>query len=396
MALALTSACAYPQLMLKLSKDSLYNYRYSGGDEFNTGKLDEKYWTNGLGWTRVLMSQDLSFNPNNVVPGKDVMKFIADKKDSLYTLGAFEVDSAMLKSGKVRLQDSRFLTRYSAGCIISKNKMHYGLYELRFKVEEGQGVWPAFWFFGGKLNEEIDAFELKGENKKLIHVDTHCPHGCDNGYTYKFSFSKNWGGWLPVNENIHNGFNLMQLEWAPDHVTWYFNGYPLAYYQGRFDNPMNLYLNTSVAKDGGPFKPGPNVDTKWPNTYTVDYIRVWKNTGSADTVELGFEQEFKTSSAYESNYKNAPTRKRGLSYSKQELEPEGGFILLNLGPERQLNIRFHGALRSARASITGQVMPETPLDPLQEYQIAIPADEKQLVLRISNGRKNYIKVIRLK
>lgn len=385
------------QLMFKLGKDTLYNFVYSEGDEFNGDKLNEDYWLNGLGWTRVLMSQDLAFNPNNVKLGDGLLRLIADKKDSLYNLGIYEVDSNMIRQGKIVLENSRFLTKYSAGCIITKKKLHYGFYELRFKVEEGQGIWPAFWFFGGKQNEEIDVFELKGEKKKLIHVDTHCPNGCDRGYTDKFSFSKNWGAWMPVAENIHNGFHLMQLEWTPEYIVWYFNGFPMAYFSGRFSNPMNLYLNTSVAKDGEAFKPGPNADTKWPNTYSADYIRVWHSAGSSDTLALTPGPEFTVSKAYESNYKNAPVRKRGLSYKKGELNPLKGFIFLSLGIDNTLSIRFNGDLSASKTDIRLQsgLLPETRLDPKQEYKIQIPKSESELILIVKTGKKEYRKHLML-
>lgn len=381
------------QVLLKLYNDTLFNYEYAGGDEFNAPNLDETYWLNGLGWTRVLMSQDLSFNPNNVVQQNGLIRFIARKEDSLYTLGMYEIDSALIKRKNLKLDSNRFLTRYSAGCIISRAKMHYGLYELRFKVEEGRGIWPAFWFFGGKKNDEIDAFELKGEKRKLIHVDTHCPSGCDKGYTDKFSFSKNWGGWLPVKEPLDEAFNLMHLEWDPEQINWYFNGHPLAYFKGRFPTPMNLYLNTSVAKDGEAFKPGPDQNTSWPNTYSVDYIRIWKANGINDTIQLklGLLEDA------DSVYTNVPAKKKGLTYKRSEFSASKAFVYLSLKSPNTLTIKLNGKLTQGKSSlrILGEKTDVLLNDFSKPNKIEIKPGEKLLRLELIDGKKRYIKYLRL-
>ncbi|MBL7902280.1 MAG: glycoside hydrolase family 16 protein [Bacteroidia bacterium] len=393
MLVSLFTGRAKAQVLLKLYNDTLYNYEYAGGDEFNAPKLDETYWLNGLGWTRVLMSQDLSFNPNNVVQKDGLIRFIAKKQDSLYTLGVYEMDSALIKRKNLSLDSNRFLVNYSAGCIISKAKMHYGLYELRFKVEEGRGVWPAFWFYGGNENEEIDGFELKGEKRKQIHVDTHCPMGCDRGYTDKFSFSKNWGGWLPVKEPLDDAFNLMHLEWEAEQINWYFNGYPLAYFKGRFPNPMNLYLNTSVAKDGEAFKPGPDQNTRWPNTYSVDYIRIWKANKMNDTIQLKPGALDDTDTVYT----NTPAKKKGLTYKKSEFSASKAFVYLCLDSLNTLTIKLSGKLNQGKSSIRlhGEKTDVTWSDFSKPNKIEIKPGEKLLRLEIMDGKKKYSKYLRL-
>lgn len=271
--------------------------------------------------------------------------------------------------------------------------MHYGLYELRFKVEEGRGVWPAFWFFGGTKNDEIDAFELKGEKRKWIHVDTHCPTGCDRGYTDKFSFSKNWGGWLPVKEPLDDAYNLMHLEWEAEQVNWYFNGYPLAYFKGRFSTPMNLYLNTSVAKDGEAFKPGPDQSTKWPNTYSVDYIRIWKSIKANDTLLL----KPSVLDDLDVVYTNAPSKKKGLTYKRTEFAASKAFIYISFSAPDTLTIKVNGKLSSGKNSIRiiGSKTEMLFSDLSKSNKIFIKPGEKLLRLDIMDGNKTYTKYLRL-
>jgi len=270
--------------------------------------------------------------------------------------------------------------------------LHYGLYELRFKVEEGRGVWPAFWFQGGYKNEEIDAFELKGERNNKVSVDTHCPHGCDNGYRDKFSFSRNWGGWLPLNDYLHKGFNIMLLEWETDHVNYFVNGYPLAYYYGHFPNPLNIFLNTSVAKDGGPFKPGPDHTTAWPNTYSVDYFRTWKKAGPADVLILNTNNNCLLSNEFISTYTIKPTRKYGLTYKKVLNREEGFVTIVRSGPNKLL-INVLGSLNNAKTKLSlicllsGKEIPITPGG--KEMVIEPDPREKVLELKILHDKKTY-------
>jgi beta-glucanase (GH16 family) len=332
------------QIMFHFKNDSLIALNYVEGDEFNGQQLDADKWTNGLPWSRVIMSQDLAFSQKNVEQKNGLVNFIAIKKDSLYKLGPWEIDSAFLKSNKITLNNNEFLTKYSVGCIVSKNKYSYGYHEIRFKVEEGQGVWPAFWFYGGIKNEEIDAFELKGERNDEIHIDTHCPYGCDRGYKNKLGLKTTYGGWMPITDYLHNGFNVMGLEWLNGELIWYINGYPLAYFKGKFETPMNLYLNTSVAKDGGGFKPGPNEKTKWPNTYSVDYYRYWKPATNKTNLILKKQSPLIVSDVYPSTYSIKPKKKRGLMYSKKKLKAIEGNVTFVYTNDHKLQVIALGKL----------------------------------------------------
>lgn len=317
------------QLLLKLYTDTMIGYTYSGGDEFNSKKLGDEW--NPSPWPRVIMPQDLAFTRDKIHLEEGLIKFEAVKEDSTYVMADIEIDSSFIKRKGITLVQNKFLTNYTAGLIYSKKKYHYGLYELRFKVEEGKGIWPAFWFYGGNKNEEIDAFELKGEQNNKIHVDTHCPSGCDRNYNNHKIFNKNWGGWLPITGFLHDGFNIMHLEWKPNEIIWYINGHPLAYFKGSLPNPMNLYLNTSVAKDGEAFKPGPDESTTWPNNYYCDYLRIWQNItdSSKSVLQLKVNSNTSLSDKYPSSYETKPKKKRGLMYKKSELNPVKGMITLN-------------------------------------------------------------------
>lgn len=284
--LCMSSHLAFSQVIFKVYKDSVQVLELKDGDEFSGKSLDEDRWHKGLVWTRVLLSQDLAFPPDDIQVDKGLVCFVANKKDSVYKLLPHEIDS--IEITKRNLLDSMpyFTAKYSAGCIVSKQKYHYGTYLLKFRVQSGKGIWPAFWFYGGKENEEIDVFEFKGERPNQVHVDVHCPGDCERGYRNYFGFKTNWSAWLKLRNSIMNRFAVAMLEWTPTDLTWFFDGIPVAYYKGSFENPMNIYLNTSVAKTGGPFSPGPDETTKWPNHFEVDFLRIFRLAAQTDTVKI--------------------------------------------------------------------------------------------------------------
>ena len=56
---------------------------------------------------------------------------------------------------------------YTSGQAISPFSLAYGYFEIRAKIPNGDGLWPAFWFWSGcgsNAYSEIDVFEFCGCN----------------------------------------------------------------------------------------------------------------------------------------------------------------------------------------------------------------------------------------
>lgn len=392
--LAIFSLPSYSQILFKLSSDSLKTFSYSGGDEFNDKNLNTNYWKSP--WTKVNLAQDFRYNEANVKMEDGLINFVMLKKDSVYRIEPHEIDSSFIKREKITIQDYQYRLNYSAGMIISKQKFHYGLYELKFKVEEGKGVWPAFWFFGGKKNDEIDVFELKGEKNNQIHVDMHCPYGCDNGYKNKLGIKTSWGGWQPVSEYLHEGFNIMFLEWKPDEILWYINGYPIAFFKGSMPNPMNLFLNTQIAADGRAFKPGPDKNTVFPNNFYVDYFRSWNEVPKDSMPVLKQRNNLSTSKRFTENYGNKALTKRGLMYSRKKFNNEDGILSLSLAEKGKMTVTVLGKLSNS-AIVFFQGKSKTYLVETfsKEYVFTLDDDEKELELVVKFDSKEFKKKINI-
>lgn len=388
--LVFSYSCSYAQLLFKVSSDSLTVFSYSGGDEFNKPVLNTEYWKGP--WTSINMAQDFRYNDSNVKLEDGVVNFVMLKKDSLYNIEPHEIDSNFIKEQKITIKDHKYPLRYSAGMIITKQKFHYGLYELKFKVEEGKGVWPAFWFFGGNKNEEIDVFELKGEKNNQIHVDMHCPYGCGSGYKNKLGFKTSWGGWMRVSDYLHNGYNIMLLEWKQDEIIWYINGYPIAYFKGSLPNPMNLFINTQIAANGRAFKPGPDANTTFPNNFYVDYLRVWKKSNSDSIPVLKQNIDIDLSYRFKTNYSTRPLNKRGLMYSRKKFRNEAGLVSLALSANGKMYVNVLGNISNESViTVQGKLQTHRVSDFFKENEFVIDPSEKELELLIKTKDKEFRK-----
>ncbi|UWZ59973.1 family 16 glycosylhydrolase [Dactylosporangium aurantiacum] len=154
----------------------------------------------------------------------------------------------------------------------------YGRFESRMKLPRGQGIWPAFWMLGADIGSnpwpnsgEIDIMENIGREPNQVHGTIHGP-----GY----SGAEGIGAGYSIGAPFADAFHTFAVEWEPNVLRWYVDG---NLYQTRtpadlggdrwvFDHPFFMLLNLAV----GGYWPGyPDGTTQFPQTLTVDYVRVY-------------------------------------------------------------------------------------------------------------------------
>jgi beta-glucanase (GH16 family) len=155
----------------------------------------------------------------------------------------------------------------------------YGTFEARIRMSRGQGMWPAFWMLGtgGGWPDagEIDIMENVGFEPNTVHGTIHGP-----GY----SGSGGIGAGYSIGSPFADGFHTFRVEWSPNRLVWKVDGNT---YQTRtpadlggrqwvFDHPFFLILNLAV---GGYWPGDPDGSTQFPNTLTIDYVRVTNDGG---------------------------------------------------------------------------------------------------------------------
>lgn len=171
---------------------------------------------------------------------------------------------------------------YTSARLLTKGKFtqRYGRFEARIKLPFGQGIWPAFWMLGANIDQvgwpmcgEIDIMENIGREPSVNHGTLHGPGysgGAGLGGTYA----------LPSGQKFSDDFHAFAIEWEPTAVRFYVDG---NLYQTKtpadatgkqwvFDHPFFVLLNVAV---GGNFPGNPNDTTTFPQTMTVDYVRVY-------------------------------------------------------------------------------------------------------------------------
>jgi beta-glucanase (GH16 family) len=318
------------QVMWQIKKDTSYKWFYIDGDEFNGNTINEEQWRFGMPWGNVIMTQDLYFSKENVVLQNGTASFVAKKEKANFPVYEWEINPDYLKKNKKKVVNGQYEVQYTAGLISSRQRYKYGYFEIRFKSNNEKGIWPAFWLFGGEPNEEIDFMELKGERHNQIHVDVHCPTGCEDFRGGFLKMKKNWGDWIITKNNLSEGWNIISGEWRPNYVKFYLNGQAIAYFEGAFKTSQYLLINTAVAKNGQAFKPGPDIQTQWPNVFEVDYVRIWadKDTTIAQTANHKLF-ELSTKTINDKNlYNTSLKRKSTTVYNKKMLQQEQGTITL--------------------------------------------------------------------
>jgi beta-glucanase (GH16 family) len=155
-------------------------------------------------------------------------------------------------------------------------------------------LWPAFWLLGTNIDEvgwpqsgEIDILENIGREPATAHGTAHGP-----GY----SGGQAVGSGIDIQEGkLADDFHVYAIEWSPGERRWYFdetNYFTLtpddlpANSEWVYDHPFFVILNAAV---GGNWPGSPDETTTFPQTMTVDYVRVY---GAEDTSE-NFEYRFK-------------------------------------------------------------------------------------------------------
>ena len=319
------------QVMWQVKSNFSKKWFLQENDEFNDDGLNTSLWKTGYPWGNYVYNLDLLYKSENVVFENGTLSLITKKPEKpLVIIGEYIDTEFLKKKNKFPNEKGEFFYNYSGGAISSLKQYKYGYFEIRFKANEEKGIWPAFWLYGGGPNEEIDFYEGKGERENQIHLDVHCPKGCEDYKGGFLNLKKNWGAWVKTKESLANDWNIISGEWQPNYVKFFLNGQPIGYFEGEFKTAQNLIINSAVAKNKEAFNPGPDEKTKFPNSFLVDYVRIWSQEDTIDRLKDKYKLFENTSKTISSNnlYNTQPKSKVNFIYDKKELNQEEGFITL--------------------------------------------------------------------
>lgn len=174
-----------------------------------------------------------------------------------------------------------------------KGEWTYGRFQIRAKMPQGKGIWPAIWmmpsdenlYSGWPVGGEIDIMELLGHEPNKIYGTLHYgnPHEQAQGsYT------------LTDGTSFADDFHTYELEWEPGEFRYYVDGVLYAKlnnwfsknpveggeytYPAPFDRDFFLQMNLAV---GGDWPGYPDNTTEFSQKMLVDYVRVYEREGHA-------------------------------------------------------------------------------------------------------------------
>ena len=191
-------------------------------------------------------------------------------------------ENVLIRDEKLVIKATKQGDQYFSGRITTKDKIEfqYGTVEVKAKLPQGLGIWPAIWMLGHDIDEnywpncgEIDIMEYVGRMPGKIHTTLHTKDS--------YGVSKNTK--ITTLEEIETGFHIYKMQWDEDQIQFSIDDnvvYTFAPIEKTeeiwpFDKPFYLILNLAVGGYFGGFEVD---DSIFPQEFVIDYIKVYKDS----------------------------------------------------------------------------------------------------------------------
>jgi len=226
-------------------------------EEFNGKKIDTDFWNfeKGLGH-------------NN-----EEQYYTSRAKNIRIEKGLLVIEARKEKNKRSKYTSARINT-------FENQYFKYGRIEIRAKLPQGKGVWPAIWMLGENRKRdgypasgEIDIMEFVGKDPTHIHGAAHYPE-IDNK-------KMNSVAEKILLRDSEDDFHTYSIEWNEQSITYFVDG--VSYHsfniedaerEGRdniFKKPFYLIINLAL---GGNWA-GEIDDSIFPARFYIDYIRYY-------------------------------------------------------------------------------------------------------------------------
>lgn len=240
-------------------------------DEFDgMGTIDPEKW----------------FHQTQLPPGGSwwggIIQHYTDREENTYLKNGY----LNLVAKKETFDDQGEIKEYTSARLNSKFAFTYGRVEIRAKLPEGKGTWPAIWMLNKNINEdgaywdnegfgtvnwptcgEIDILEHWGKNQDYVSSAVH------NASSYGYKVSNVGGQQI---SDVSNEFHIYTLEWSEEQMVFRVDGVEHFRYNPAIKNAetwpydADYYLILNIAIE-------PEIDPGFTESaMEVDYIRIYQ------------------------------------------------------------------------------------------------------------------------
>ena len=231
--------------------------------------------------------------PNNGSWWNGELQFYTDKEDNI------RAEEGLLKiTAKYESYEGK---NYTSARINTQDKFEfiYGRVEMRAKLPNWEGMWPAFWLLGANIDEigwpncgELDILEhgdyVKDSTSNDPGLISSAVHYGPQDYSRqttnvpgKIFFDTGQERFIRSEKIIEKPFeeyHTYSMQWSPDKIQFFIDEelpleFPMQSQHSPFDKPFFLLLNLAV---GGHWTDGYVASGFTEATYKIDYVRVYQ------------------------------------------------------------------------------------------------------------------------
>ena len=155
--------------------------------------------------------------------------------------------------------------------------VRYGRIDVKAKIPQGQGIWPAIWMLGDNIDEidwpgcgEIDIMEVLGNNPSRYYATLHYTNGNNGKGELQSTYDLSSGSFA-------DDYHVFSVDWTHETITFLVDEVEIGRQaieddMKEFQRSFYLIMNVAV---GGNWPGNPDATTTFPQSMLVDYVRVY-------------------------------------------------------------------------------------------------------------------------
>lgn len=248
----------------------------------NFNNYNQKLWSKGLETNKLHVRRSKCFYRDDNVSVANGFLLITSKKEKLKLID---------KDGNKKTM------KFSSGFVHSfrKFKQKYGYFEIRMKLPQARGLWPAFWLMPDRSKKiqdpqisEMRSTGIEKDRKDIISgkgMEIDIMEHLTEWDANKFHYAAHWDGYKTNLKSFRgsqlvgtnpdkDGFRKFGLYWGENILIWFVDDIEIARWQNNriSDVPMYIIINTNM----GGWATDHIEKKKLPDQTIIDYVRVWQ------------------------------------------------------------------------------------------------------------------------